>query len=418
MGIRILSTNYSGYSTDITFSAATGGTQVITGATIPYDFVTDYPYGDYSIYIPSFNNTCTLNVPVPIYEANISPSGATQYENVILSASTDLTNPTFVWTLSNFYDTSDTPVSSYTGQTLTEGYFTSTGSSNVTLVVTGDEGSATGTTFTVSAFSPDSITGLIYWIDPSNTSSVSTRTSGSDVFLESIDNLASTPYTGQSNTTAIEQPYYGASTGMTNGLNTMISKGYRNSYQQNLQDLSYAITGDTLTMLRVGYHTIPTGYYVYSKLGATDTPGGQYRFEFTEGYSSGYDDMRIRWRNGAPAANNNRLKYNWWDWSYPNSGLTYGMTWSATTQDALVVKSYFNGVEAPTSWDNQNSLIPAGFPGSSTLPMYYTDHMMYTLGGQNYDGYEEMGEWVVYDSVLPQSDITTINRYLKNKWGA
>jgi len=140
--LRILSTNYSGQSANITFSPATGGTQVINGITIPYDFTDDFVFGDYSVFFPSFNNTCPLNVPVP--DPVLSQTGATQYENVVLSASSVLDGGTYIWTLTDFYSTGDTLVSSYTGQTLIEGYFTSTGNTNVRLDVV--LGSLTSTT--------------------------------------------------------------------------------------------------------------------------------------------------------------------------------------------------------------------------------------------------------------------------------
>ncbi len=140
--LRILSTNYSGQSANITFSPATGGTQVISGITIPYDFTDDFVFGDYSVFFPSFNNTCPLNVPVP--PPSISPTGITEFENVILTGNSVVQGASFIWTLTDFYDTTDTLVSSYTGNPLTEGYFTSTGDTNVRLdVVLGDY---TGTT--------------------------------------------------------------------------------------------------------------------------------------------------------------------------------------------------------------------------------------------------------------------------------
>jgi len=83
--------------------------------------------------------------------ADISPTGYYQYENVILTGSTNISSPTYVWSLSNFNDVSGNTITSYTGNPLTEGYFTTTGSSNVSLVVSGTEGSATASTFSVSA---------------------------------------------------------------------------------------------------------------------------------------------------------------------------------------------------------------------------------------------------------------------------
>ncbi len=148
--IKITSSNFNGETANITFSPLTGGTEVITGATIPY-IKDGFYYGDYSIEIPAYSTTCELNVEFTP-TINISPTGATQYENVILSASTNLSSPTFVWSLTDFRDTSGNTISSYTGSVLTEGYFVSTGSGNVSVVATGDEGSATGSTFSITAF--------------------------------------------------------------------------------------------------------------------------------------------------------------------------------------------------------------------------------------------------------------------------
>ena len=137
-----------------------------------------------------------------IVEVSIAPSSAVQYENVILSASTTGTSPTFIWTLTDFYDTSDTPITSFTGQILTEGYFTSTGSSNVSVSMVCDEGSGSNSTFSVSAFSPNTISDMFAWIDFSDNSTISYRTGTN--YIESI-----TDKTGNwtiSQTTASYQP--------------------------------------------------------------------------------------------------------------------------------------------------------------------------------------------------------------------
>ena len=114
------------------------------------------PYSlDLTKHVPleaAHGGTDSFAPPTPSYSVSISPTSVEEFSNVVLSATTDLTSPSFVWTLNNFRDTSGNTVSSYTGNPLTEGYFTSTGSSNVSVVATGDEGSATGSTFSVTAF--------------------------------------------------------------------------------------------------------------------------------------------------------------------------------------------------------------------------------------------------------------------------
>jgi len=146
--IQINSTNYNGQTADITFSPATGGTEVINGVTIPYVYTSNFVYGDYSVYFTSYDKTCPLNVAVP--NPTISPTGINQYINVVLSGDSILDGGTYIWTLSNFNDVSGNTVSSYTGQTLQEGYFTTTGSSNVSLSVVQGTATATTTNFDVS----------------------------------------------------------------------------------------------------------------------------------------------------------------------------------------------------------------------------------------------------------------------------
>ena len=64
--IYIISTNnYTGYTADITFNPATGGTINIGEVTLPYYYSTYYPYGDYHIYIPETGVSGSLNNPPP-----------------------------------------------------------------------------------------------------------------------------------------------------------------------------------------------------------------------------------------------------------------------------------------------------------------------------------------------------------------
>ena len=146
--------------------------------------------------------------PTPV-EVSIDPSSTIQYENVILSASTTGTSPTFIWSLTDFYDTSDSPITSFTGSVLTEGYFTSTGSSNVSVSVVCDEGSGSNSTFSVSAFIPTDVSGLQYWWDTTDNSSITFRT-GTE-YIEQIDDKS-----GNDNhliqPTATYQPIWSSST--------------------------------------------------------------------------------------------------------------------------------------------------------------------------------------------------------------
>jgi len=64
-GIRINSNNFNGKSVEITFNPFSGGTIDLGTQTIPYDYVSSNYEGDYSIYIPEYNKTCSLQVGIP-----------------------------------------------------------------------------------------------------------------------------------------------------------------------------------------------------------------------------------------------------------------------------------------------------------------------------------------------------------------
>jgi hypothetical protein len=63
--ISLFSTNYSGVSADITFTASTGGTSNLGLNTLPFEFTTEYPYGTYDLFFSAYNKTCTIEIPEP-----------------------------------------------------------------------------------------------------------------------------------------------------------------------------------------------------------------------------------------------------------------------------------------------------------------------------------------------------------------
>jgi hypothetical protein len=65
IGIIISSNNYSGQTGDITFYPSTGGTINLGSQVIPYTYVSNYPYGVYDVYFPTYNNTCSISFPAP-----------------------------------------------------------------------------------------------------------------------------------------------------------------------------------------------------------------------------------------------------------------------------------------------------------------------------------------------------------------
>ena len=56
-GIRITSQNLSGDTANVTFNPQTGGTINLGTQTIPFNNITNYPYGTYELFVPLFNYT-------------------------------------------------------------------------------------------------------------------------------------------------------------------------------------------------------------------------------------------------------------------------------------------------------------------------------------------------------------------------
>jgi hypothetical protein len=79
--IQITTDNYDGQTAIITFTPDNGGPVVNLGSQVlPYDYNSDYYYGTYSLYFPSFDTTCTLVIagqtptPTPTITPTITPT--------------------------------------------------------------------------------------------------------------------------------------------------------------------------------------------------------------------------------------------------------------------------------------------------------------------------------------------------------
>ena len=91
--VEILTTNYSGQTADITFSPCSGGTINLGSQILPYNYVTDYYYGDYSLYFSAYNSTCTFSIPCP------SPTPTTTVTPTVTPTPTITPTPTLPFTL-------------------------------------------------------------------------------------------------------------------------------------------------------------------------------------------------------------------------------------------------------------------------------------------------------------------------------
>ena len=332
----------------------------------------------------------------PSVEVSISPTGATQYENVVLTASTTGTSPTFIWTLTDFYDTSGNTISSYTGSVLTEGYFSSTGSSNVSVVVIADEGSGSTSTFVVSEFDPTTISGLTYWYDFSDDTTITYRTG--TTYVESVDDKSGNAYS-VSNTTASLQPSISAST---------INPSLNSVYLDGVDDYLFGDKGveDNVS----GFTTLVLGTFDYNpnKAGFSHYMGN---------LPSGFNFESRYFRHGT----NNSPQV--WDarYSYDGDIPTWSSTLSTDTpQTSLAILRQNN---LGYSISTRNGLSP---DVSASYTAYGFLHRYLTFGtvpnqfgspgtGQYFKG--QIHEFFHFDNTtLTDSDTEKLNRYLQYKW--
>jgi hypothetical protein len=65
LGVRILSNNLSGQTTNVVYFPDTGGTIDLGTQVFPFNYLSSYYYGIYDCYVPTYGYTYSLNVPGP-----------------------------------------------------------------------------------------------------------------------------------------------------------------------------------------------------------------------------------------------------------------------------------------------------------------------------------------------------------------
>ena len=81
-GIRITSTNLSGLTANVTFLPTTGGTVNLGTQTIPFNNISDYPYGTYDLDVVDYDRTYEIIVPAPL-------DGQSAYTQTVRSVTVD-----------------------------------------------------------------------------------------------------------------------------------------------------------------------------------------------------------------------------------------------------------------------------------------------------------------------------------------
>jgi len=65
IGVRILTNNLSGLTTNVIYYPLTGGTIDLGVKVFPFEYLSSYYYGLYSCYVPTYDYTYTITVTEP-----------------------------------------------------------------------------------------------------------------------------------------------------------------------------------------------------------------------------------------------------------------------------------------------------------------------------------------------------------------
>jgi len=385
---------------DFTYELLTGATPTPT----PSPTITPTP----TLTLTPTPTATPTPTPTPfVATASIAPTGTTQYENVILTGSTNITSPTYIWSLTGFTDTSGNTISSYTGQTLTEGYFTSTGSSNVLLTITGDNTlypgnsvTATTTNFTITSWSPSDLTNIYNWYDFNDESTITLRTGTN--YIEEIDNKGyASNITKAAQTTAANQPILASG-------DTEFNTGLKYADYTSASSLSLitdaVVTGrthDWFVVFRSAANLTPLNVLFSIRNGINPI----YNF-----YSE-VDLFSFRYRDANVALST--------DWSYI----------SASTSTAYVINTPvdFTLTADPSRYLVNGSYYVNGTPISATTlstdinTSGYLSAMNEDLILGNQDGLNNplnglFAEMIMCDEIVDDTTRDKINRYLIHKW--
>jgi hypothetical protein len=64
-GVSIYSSNFSGLTCEVTFLPFSGGVINLGAQIFPFTYLSDYPWGTFNCYIPTYNTVCSIVFPLP-----------------------------------------------------------------------------------------------------------------------------------------------------------------------------------------------------------------------------------------------------------------------------------------------------------------------------------------------------------------
>ena len=103
IGIRIFSDNLSGLTTNVTFLPQSGGTISLGTQVFPFNYISDYVYGTYNCYVPTYGYTYSLDVlgPTPTPTVTSTTTPTTTPTNTSTPTTTPTNTPTNTSTVTN-----------------------------------------------------------------------------------------------------------------------------------------------------------------------------------------------------------------------------------------------------------------------------------------------------------------------------
>ena len=105
IGVRILSNNLSGQTTNVTYFPDTGGTIDLGAQVFPFNYISSYYYGNYDCYVPTYGYNYIVNVPGP----TPTPTPTSTPTNTPTASVTPTQTPTNTETPTNTPTASVTP---------------------------------------------------------------------------------------------------------------------------------------------------------------------------------------------------------------------------------------------------------------------------------------------------------------------
>jgi len=116
IGIRIFSNNLSGLTTNVTFLPQSGGTISLGTQVFPFNYVSEYIYGTYNCYVPTYGYTYTLTVlePTPTPTTTTTPTNTSTPTVTPTNTETPTQTPTNTETPTSTPTPTNTPTNTST----------------------------------------------------------------------------------------------------------------------------------------------------------------------------------------------------------------------------------------------------------------------------------------------------------------